>query len=70
DGPPGDTRGGRYGLFPLMGGRLAPGCVLLLDDAEREGEQDVARRWETAWGASLEVLGTAKPYFRLTLPTG
>jgi hypothetical protein len=53
-----------------MGGRLAPGCVLLLDDAEREGEQDVARRWETAWGASLEVLGTAKPYFRLTLPTG
>src|SRR5262252_6242599 len=30
DGPPGDTAGGRYGLLPVMRGRFAPGCVILL----------------------------------------
>ena len=25
DGPPGDMKGGRYGLLPLVGARLPPG---------------------------------------------
>lgn len=45
DGPPGDTRGGRYGLLPVVGDRLGPGSVILLDDTERAGEVEVLRRW-------------------------
>ena len=47
DGPPGATRGGRYGLLPVVGPRLAPDALILLDDAGREGEREVLRRWET-----------------------
>lgn len=45
DGPPGMTKGGRYGLLPVMRERLPAGAVVLLDDAEREGEADVLSRW-------------------------
>jgi hypothetical protein len=47
DGPPGETPGGRYGLWPVLGQRLAPGAVILLDDADRPGEEEVLRRWST-----------------------
>jgi glycosyltransferase involved in cell wall biosynthesis len=47
DGPPGETRGGRYGLLPVMRNRLAPDVVIILDDAEREGELHALRRWMT-----------------------
>jgi predicted O-methyltransferase YrrM len=46
DGPPSRTRGGRYGLLPLMRGRLHPDCIILLDDASRNGEQGVIRLWQ------------------------
>lgn len=65
DGPPGDTKGGRYGLVPIMNKRLGVGCVILLDDAAREDEQVVASHWKAELGASLEAFGTAKPYMRL-----
>ncbi len=45
DGPPGDTKGGRYGLLPLLSTRLPPGAVILLDDATRPVETDTRRRW-------------------------
>src|ERR1041384_3845470 len=47
DGPPGETRGGRYGLLPVMRERLAPHGVIILDDTEREGELEVLRRWQS-----------------------
>ncbi|MBI4880903.1 MAG: hypothetical protein HY812_14790 [Planctomycetes bacterium] len=46
DGPPGQTRGGRYGLLEVMSDHLADECVILLDDAQRESEQQVVRRWK------------------------
>ena len=67
DGPPGTTKGGRYGLVPIMTGRLKPGCVILLDDASRKEEQEIARRWETELGSPFEVLGRVKPYIRMTV---
>ncbi len=67
DGPPGETRGGRYGLAPVMGDRLKPGCVILLDDAGRHEERAIARRWEAELGATSELLGDRKPYVRVTL---
>ena len=68
DGPPGDTPGGRYGLVPEMRSRLAPGCVLLLDDADRPDERAVLARWAGELGAAPEVLGAEKPFARLIVP--
>ena len=53
DGPPGTTRGGRYGLLPVMASYLASPTTILLDDSAREGEKLVLQRWaerfETTW---------------------
>lgn len=68
DGPPGDTRGGRYGLVPVMQFNLQPECVILLDDAARDDERRVAMRWASEMGAAYEVLGDRKPYARLITP--
>lgn len=67
DGPPGGVKGGRYGLVPVMRDRLKPGCVILLDDAGREQEAAIARRWETELGATSKVMGSAKPYIEMTV---
>ena len=53
DGPPGTTPGGRFGLVPVMRDRLPLGAVILLDDADRVGEQLALRRWTSE--ASLRV---------------
>lgn len=45
DGPPGSTPGNRYGLMPVLGDRLPPGSIILLDDVERAGEAEVLGRW-------------------------
>jgi len=45
DGPPDSTRGGRLGLLPVLGRRLAPGSLILLDDAARESERLTLERW-------------------------
>lgn len=67
DGPPGITKGGRYGLGAIMKKRLDPGCVILLDDAGREDELAIARRWEAELDAPFETLGSSKPYIRMTV---
>ena len=66
DGPPGTTRGGRYGLVPVMLEKLRPDCTILLDDAAREGEQEIAARWAVLLRCVPEIFGTEKPYIRLT----
>ncbi|MCZ6834529.1 MAG: class I SAM-dependent methyltransferase [Planctomycetota bacterium] len=67
DGPPGDTKGGRYGIVPVMRARLKPGCVILLDDAGRDEEFAIGKRWESELGTSFEFLGAEKPYIQLTV---
>lgn len=67
DGPPSGTVGGRYGLVPVMREHLRPGCVILLDDAWREDERAVARRWEAELGATHEVVSCKKPYIRMVV---
>ncbi|HEV2761818.1 MAG TPA: hypothetical protein VGV38_02395 [Pyrinomonadaceae bacterium] len=61
DGPPGPTRGGRYGLLPVLGDRLTTDSLILLDDAERAGEREVLRRWheEAALCAAVRETPTA-----------
>lgn len=45
DGPPASVKGGRYGVLPIMRGKLGKGCVILLDDYNREDEQRIMDRW-------------------------
>jgi hypothetical protein len=68
DGPPGATKGGRAGFLPVMRSRLAPGCRILLDDAARERERAIARRWSEELGAKVMLRGSAKPFIELRLP--
>lgn len=46
DGPPGRLGPlARYPALPLLRGRLAPGCTIFLDDADRPDERAVIARW-------------------------
>lgn len=46
DGPPAETgRLARYPAGPLLFPQLAPGAAVLLDDADRDEEREIARRW-------------------------
>lgn len=70
DGPPASTRGGRYGLVPVMRERLHAGCVILLDDAARQAESAVGRRWAAELAGALHLSGSAKPYMELVVGAG
>ena len=67
DGPPGGTKGGRYGLVPIMRPRLKAGCTILLDDADREQELKIAGRWKLELGFPFEILGSKKHYIKMEL---
>src|SRR5689334_3088705 len=59
DGPPGSTKGGRYGLLPVMGNRLPLGSIILADDAGRPDEARLIKRWESEAGFQTELIKTA-----------
>jgi hypothetical protein len=67
DGPPRRTKGGRFGLIPIMKSRLKPGCIILLDDAERFEELNIAKRWQTELDTSFNIHGKFKPYIKMTV---
>ena len=60
DGPPGRTRGGRYGLLPQMKLYLDADTVILLDDAAREGDRQVLDRWVADFGVQFNLQPTNK----------
>jgi predicted O-methyltransferase YrrM len=60
DGPPSATRGGRFGLVPVLRDNLDPGCAILLDDARRPGEREVLERWSSEFGLEFEIRGETK----------
>jgi hypothetical protein len=51
DGPPGSTRGGRYGVVPVLASLMSEHVTLLLDDADRSGERWALERWSSEFGA-------------------
>lgn len=67
DGPPGQTKGGRYGLLPVVGSNLAPGCVVLLDDACRLEERAIADRWVAEFGGSSRICGDDASFIEFRL---
>lgn len=52
DGPRGSTRGGRYGLAPVLGSRIS-GATVILDDSCREGERNALDRWTNEHSAMV-----------------
>jgi hypothetical protein len=60
DGPPSTTPGGRIGLLPVLGHRLAHGATILLDDVVRRHEQDVLRRWAASAGWQYVIKGSGQ----------
>jgi hypothetical protein len=70
DGPPGDTPGGRYGLLPVMRGRLPAGAVVLLDDAERPDERAVLGRWSDEYGVRFELRETGEGAYAVAVCEG
>jgi hypothetical protein len=65
DGPPGGTRGGRYGLVPVMLDKLRPDCTILLDDGARDDERAIGARWGQMLATNPELIGKEKPFIRL-----
>lgn len=53
DGPPGDVKGGRFDLLPMLPRHFAPEVVNLLDEAEREQERAVLRKWTNEYSLAL-----------------
>jgi hypothetical protein len=57
DGPPGYGEGmarSRYPALPALGPRLAPGALVVLDDADRPGEGEILDRWERDEGWTFD----------------
>lgn len=65
DGPPDLAQGGRYGLLPVFADRLAPGAVILFDDAREPGQPEVLKRWESQHGVKVELRETEEVSFAL-----
>ena len=55
DGPPGETEGGRAGLFGEMAEAFADDCLILVDDMHREPEQQMVDGWMRTFAASLTL---------------
>jgi predicted O-methyltransferase YrrM len=57
DGPPGNEAGierSRYPALPELGPHLAPGALVVLDDAGRPGEREIVGLWEDRHPVSFE----------------
>ncbi len=70
DGPPGKTRGGRSGLSGIMGKRMGPGTLILLDDAHRRGEIHAAGLWTRQFKAGCKLVNADRAYYEIRLFEG
>jgi len=65
DGPPHDTKGGRYGLFPVMNKSFSDKTIILLDDYIREEEQSIVSKWEQEFDLDVTRCGDNDIYARI-----
>jgi hypothetical protein len=70
DGPPWTTPGGRYGLLPVMHGRLHAGSLVLLDDANRPDEQEALGLWSDEYGVTFEMRETGEGAYAVAVCRG
>lgn len=66
DGPPGTTLGGRYGLISVMDEHIASECIILLDDAGREDEAKILKRWAEEANVQFRLAGTDRTFASVT----
>ena len=57
DGPPSADKLNRYPALPYLYKRLSERFSFYLDDASREGELGILRRWECEYNIPFKVLG-------------
>lgn len=70
DGPPESTRGGRYGGLPALRPLMDDDAVILVDDVERPGEQEVLARWQREFGTTVALhRGAERGYAVVSLPS-
>ena len=67
DGPPApadapEDERSRYPALPLLAGRLGPGAIVVLDDADRAGERWTLARWREDLPAGLDDVVTIHPF--------
>lgn len=67
DGPPGVTRGGRSGMLPIMREKLAKSFSIFVDDTNRPGEGELARRWFDELGAKPALHTGGRGYARIAV---
>ena len=58
-----------YGLLAELRPSLADDCVILLDDASRDGEQEVLVRWTAEHQVTHRMEGREKPFAVVEFPT-
>lgn len=72
DGPPAyeeGTRLARYPAVPFFRDHLADSCSIILDDATRDGEREVIRRWEEALDITFHIRSRTEGIARGVLGT-
>lgn len=67
DGPPGKTRGGRYGLLPVMRKHLAENCTVLLDDTHRQAEREIIDNWSEIAELTASRVGLVGSHAEVTI---
>lgn len=61
DGPPGTLqKQSRYPALPLLQSHLHPKSWILMDDANRQDEQEICKRWEKEFGLTSQTLPAEK----------
>lgn len=57
DGPPSSTGPqARFPALPILAPRLAPGCLIVIDDYERDDEQAMVERWSEAYPVEMFLI--------------
>lgn len=62
DGPPADTKGGRFGLVPVLREYITSGTKILVDDVIREQEQEMIKAWSLLIAFQEERKGEHDPH--------
>lgn len=61
DGPPGILqKQSRYPALPLLRSSLHPKSLILMDDANRQDEQEISKRWEEEFGLTSQIVPAEK----------
>jgi hypothetical protein len=70
DGPPGTTRGGRYGLLPVCNSHLRRQAVILVDDLGRPADAEVVAEWGREAGVHSTIIRHGRKAFAVVTITG